>query len=221
MAGQPGIVDKAPKDVYDLKDLPSSSDPFIVFRAWFEEAKECPSIMLPKTMCLATCSKDGKPSVRNLRMKEFDDTGILFVSFTNSTKGKEIEDNPFVGASFDWTPLGRQVTVKGRVEKVSRERTEAIFHSRSREIQILTAASPNQSSVIKSRSVLEEERTKLREEYKDLNSVIPCPEHWTGYKIIPSSFEFYHSHSDKLDFSDRFLFSKQNDGSWKVDRLAP
>ena len=217
------VAGKGREGVYDVKDLPSSSDPFVVFKAWFKEAKESSSVILSKAMSLATCSKDGKPSLRNVLMKEVDDTGILFVSFANSRKGREIEENPYVAASFYWAvPFDRQVRIEGKVEKVARARAEAIFYSRSREIQILTAASPNQSKVIESRSVLEEERARLREEHKDPSSVIPCPEHWAGYKIIPSSFEFFqgHSHSDKLDLSDRFLFSKQNDGSWKVDRLA-
>ena len=217
------VAGKGREGVYDVKDLPSSSDPFVVFKAWFKEAKESSSVILPKAMSLATCSKDGKPSLRNVLMKEVDDTGILFVSFANSRKGREIEENPYVAASFYWAvPFDRQVRIEGKVEKVARARAEAIFYSRSREIQILTAASPNQSRVIESRSVLEEERARLRDEHKDPSSVIPCPEHWAGYKIIPSSFEFFqgHSHSDKLDLLDRFLFSKQNDGSWKVDRLA-
>ena len=216
------VSGKVPEEVYDVKDLPSSSDPFVVFKAWLKEAKER-KVIRPKTMSLATCSKDGKPSLRIVSMEEVDDTGILFLSFANSKKGKEIEENSYVAASFYWAvPFDRQVRIEGNVEKLAREIAEPYFYSHPREIQILLAASPNQSRVIESRSVLEEERARLREEHKDPSSVIPCPEHWAGYKIIPSSFEFFqgHSRSDKLDLSDRFLFSKQNDGSWKVDRLA-
>lgn len=211
-------------EVYDVKDLPSKEDPFVVFRVWFEEAREYPSLTRYKTMSLATSSKEGKPSLRCVEMKTFDSTGIIFMSFSSSRKGVELESNPFAAATFFWAPLDRQVRIEGKVEKVSRGLTEEIFHSRSKEIQLLRASSsPYQNSTIGSRSVLEEERSRLQEKYKDPSSVIPCPPHWAGYKIVPSSFEFYQGHSQSVgryEFCDRFLFTKQKDDSWKVERLV-
>jgi pyridoxamine-phosphate oxidase len=218
------LKSRASVAIFDIKDLPSSSDPFVVFGAWLKEAEETPTVVRPKAMSLATCSREGRPSLRSVLLARFDGTEIVFESYDNSRKGKELEENPFVATSFTWNPLGREVRIEGRVEKLSREREEEIFYSKPKEIQTLIAASPNQSTVVASRSGLEEERVRLQKQYKDPSSVIPCPLHWVAYSIIPSSFQFYQGHPPPkgcLDLSDRFLFTRRDDHTWKVDRLAP
>jgi pyridoxamine-phosphate oxidase len=204
--------------VLDFKDLSSSTDPFVQFQAWFKEAKECPELKEPNAMCLATCSKDGRPSVRTVLMKMIDRTGVIFYTNYNSRKGKELEENPFAAAVFFWEPLHRQIRIEGRVEKIPTEQSESYFHSRPRDSQISAAVSP-QSSVVVSRTNLEEEWTKLREKYSDPVTVVPYPPHWGGFKIVPDCFEFWQGQTNR--FHDRFVFTKTREDSWKICRLAP
>ena len=205
-------------DVLGLQDLTSPSDPFVQFQAWFKEAKECSDLREPNAMCLATCSKDGRPSVRTVLMKMIDRSGVTFYTNYNSRKGKELEENPFAAVVFFWEPLHRQIRIEGKVEKIPIEQSASYFHSRPRDSQISAAVSP-QSRVVESRGALEREWTALREKYSDPSSVIPYPVHWGGFKIVPDCFEFWQGQTNR--FHDRFVFAKGQDGSWKVQRLAP
>jgi pyridoxamine 5'-phosphate oxidase len=57
----------------------------------------------------------------------------------------------------------------------------------------------------------------LENEFKDLN-IIPRPEHWGGYRVIPERIEFWQGRPNRLH--DRILFTKVGD-DWKIERLSP
>ena len=42
---------------------------------------------------------------------------------------------------------------------------------------------------------------------------------WGGYAVTPTRIEFWQGRPNRLH--DRFLYSLQKDGNWKVERLAP
>ncbi|PNI19385.1 PNPO isoform 15, partial [Pan troglodytes] len=68
----------------------TSLDPVKQFAAWFEEAVQCPDIGEANAMCLATCTRDGKPSARMLLLKGFGKDGFRFFTNFESRKGKEL-----------------------------------------------------------------------------------------------------------------------------------
>jgi pyridoxamine 5'-phosphate oxidase len=217
---------KSPGIVYDIKDLPSSTDPFVVFRAWVKEAEGLPGPMVTRPnavqVSLATCSKEGQPSVRTVELNILNDRDLVFITYSNSRKGKDMEENPLVAASYSCSPLGRAVRIEGRVEKLPQKQTEAMFYSAARDVQVMLAVYPHQSTVVANRSELEEERAAFKEKYKDPLSVIPCPANMATYNIQPSSFEFYQGHPPPdLELADRFLFTREEGDTWKVDRLVP
>ena len=201
--------------VFNVEDLVSTDNPVVQFQAWFTEARACPGITEPQAMSLATCTADGKPSVRVVLMKQIDKSGLVFYTNYDSRKGRELEANPQAAAVFYWGPLHRQIRVEGRVERVSVEQSEMYFHSRPYDSQVSASASP-QSTIIASREVLVQEVERLKTAYPDL---VPCPPHWGGYRLIPSSFEFWQGQSSRLH--DRLVFTNHGGDTWKLTRLAP
>lgn len=141
------------------------------------------------------------------------------------------KENPYASLLFYWDPLHRQVRVEGRVEKLSQKESEEYFHSRPRSSQIGAIVS-NQSSVIASRKVLEVKEKELKEQYADEQKVIPKPDNWGGFKVIPDKVEFWQGQSSRLH--DRIVFRKQEadevldenetkkgDNGWVYERLSP
>uniref|UniRef100_A0A2K6MMY0 Pyridoxine-5'-phosphate oxidase n=2 Tax=Rhinopithecus TaxID=542827 RepID=A0A2K6MMY0_RHIBE len=94
----------------------TSLDPVKQFAAWFEEAVQCPDIGEANAMCLATCTRDGKPSARMLLLKGFGKDGFRFFTNFESRKGKELDSNPFASLVFYWEPLNRQYLRKKNEE---------------------------------------------------------------------------------------------------------
>lgn len=135
------------KNTFDIADL-SAREPFGQFRAWFDEASKHELIEEPNAMCIATASKEGRPSARMVLLKEFGaEEGFIFYTNYGSRKGQELSENPFAALMFYWEPLKKSVRIEGKVEKVSAEKSEAYFKSRPFGSQIGAAVS-EQSKVI-------------------------------------------------------------------------
>uniref|UniRef100_A0A8D0NUT7 Pyridoxine-5'-phosphate oxidase n=1 Tax=Sus scrofa TaxID=9823 RepID=A0A8D0NUT7_PIG len=94
----------------------TSLDPVKQFAAWFEEAVQCPAIGEANAMCLATCTRDGRPSARMVLLKGFGKDGFRFFTNFQSRKGKELDSNPFASLVFYWEPLNRQYLRKKNEE---------------------------------------------------------------------------------------------------------
>ena len=191
------------------------TDPLLQFETWFKEAQEA-NVPEPNAFVLATASPLNVPSARVVLLKGVDKTGFVFYTNYNSDKSKDIAFNSHVGMCFLWHELERQVRVMGRATKVSREESESYFHSRPRESQLGAWASP-QSDIISSREVLEYNLEKVTTQFEN-GAVIPLPDHWGGYRIIPEEIEFWQGRPNRLH--DRILY-KNIDGRWKIERLAP
>jgi pyridoxamine 5'-phosphate oxidase len=127
----------------------------------------------------------------------------------------EISKNPYVAVTLHWKELGRQVRITGKVKQVSRLESETYFNTRPLESRINAVISP-QSQVIPDRHFLEKRRMELVSSPGIEN--IRRPEEWGGYRIIPSTFEFWQEMAFRLH--DRILYSKKN-GKWIIQRLAP
>ncbi|XP_040187239.1 pyridoxine-5'-phosphate oxidase [Rana temporaria] len=207
----------------------ASLDPVAQFSAWFQEVLECPAIPEPNAMCLATATRDGKPSARMVLLKGFGSDGFRFFTNRESRKGKELEANPAASLLFFWEPLNRQVRIEGSVEKLSDEQSDKYFHSRPKSSQIGAVVS-SQSQVIPDREYLRKKNADLQEEYKDKE--VPRPNEWGGYIIRPSVMEFWQGQTNRLH--DRIVFRRKEgeetdtspwthpaEGGWVYERLAP
>lgn len=196
-------------------DFTEESDPFSLFRGWLEEA-QASEINDPNAMSLATVDPDGMPNVRMVLLKGLDERGFVFFTNFESAKGTEILANRKAAACFHWKSLRRQVRVRGDVEIVADAEADAYFQSRPRNSRIGAWAS-KQSRPLESRFALE----KAVAEYtaKHLVGEIPRPSHWSGFRIVPSSIEFWHDRPFRLH--DRVIFGRHDNQNWSKTRLYP
>lgn len=191
-------------------------NPIRQFEHWFKEAgasgmSEQDAI----SMTLATADRDGRPCARIVLMKSFDDRGFVFYTNYNSRKGDELAQNPRACLLSYWSPLWRQVRIEGTVEKVSEAESDEYFHSRPMGSKLGAWAS-DQSHPIASRNELEERFEEFSWKFADN---IPRPPHWGGYRVKPELIEFWQGRENRLH--DRLLYTRQEDGSWLIERLSP
>jgi pyridoxamine 5'-phosphate oxidase len=191
------------------------ADPIKVFETWFQQAIEL-KLHEPNAMTLATVSGEGFPSQRTVLLKAFDRKGFTFFTNYQSRKARDIAANPNVSILFPWILLERQVIIQGRAEKISATESLGYFTTRPRESQIGAWVS-NQSEVITSRKILLQKIQEIRDKFK--HGEIPLPSFWGGYRIVPSTIEFWQGGPARVH--DRFLFTRQPDHGWKLDRLSP
>ena len=197
----------------DREDL--HDDPVVQFEDWFGYACETVS-MDPNAVCLSTVDSQNRPSSRTVLLKYFDEKGFVFFTNYESKKAAEIAENPHVALLFFWSDAARQVKVCGTAERISARETLKYFVSRPRGSQIGAWVSA-QSSVISSRSLLENKFQEIKTKFS--KKEVPLPSFWGGYRVVPYEIEFWQGRRNRLH--DRFQYSKQDDGSWEVERLAP
>ena len=199
----------------DLTKRKVGPNPFKQFAQWFQEGAAAEPI-LPEAVTLATATSEGKPSSRVVLLKKFDESGFVFFTNYESRKGTELTENPQAALCFYWRQLERQITVTGTVVQVSREESEAYFRTRPRGSQVGALAS-RQSQVTANREELEKRFQQVMAEYA--GKEIPLPSYWGGYRLAPSTLEFWQGRPNRMH--DRLLYSRQSDGQWKIERLAP
>jgi pyridoxamine 5'-phosphate oxidase len=200
---------------FNLREEDLDSDPIRQFHVWFDQALLC-EVAEVNAMALATATPDGRPSVRIVLLRGIDDRGFTFFTNYESRKARELESNPFASMVCFWHELERQVRIEGRVERVSAEDSDSYFHGRPAGSRLGAWASP-QSQVISGRDELEAQFRELEERYPD--GSIPRPPNWGGYRLLPDAIEFWQGRPNRLH--DRLRYTRQPQGGWLVERLAP
>jgi pyridoxamine 5'-phosphate oxidase len=189
--------------------------PFKQFELWFNQALAA-DLLEPNAMTLATVTSEGRPDARIVLLKGFDTRGFVFYTNYRSQKGQELATNPHAALVFLWGDLERQVRVVGRVEKATNLEADTYFHSRPLGSRLGAWAS-TQSEVIPSREFLEARMMALEAEYQGRD--IPRPDHWGGFRVVPTEMEFWQGRPSRLH--DRLRYQLQDNGDWVIDRLAP
>jgi pyridoxamine 5'-phosphate oxidase len=198
-----------------LDERSADPDPLRLFRTWLADAVAA-NLHEPNGMTLATATPDGRPAARLVLLRGHDERGFVFFTNYESRKGRELAANPWAALAFWWPELQRQVRIEGRVEQVIAEESDAYFRSRPRGHRLAAIASP-QSRVIPERAVLEKRMHELEQRYPGED--VPRPEHWGGYRVRPEVIEFWQGRANRVH--DRLRYERQEDGRWRIQRLAP
>ena len=199
-----------------LPDAAEDRDPVELFGEWFEAAKES-GLHLPEALALATATPDGRPSVRMVLLKGFDDRGFRFFTNYESRKGRELDANPRASMCFHWNVLERQVRVEGPVRRTTGDASEAYFRTRSRGSRLGAWASL-QSRPLPLRRELEDRLREVTTRFE--GEEIPLPTYWGGYELEPRRIEFWQGRADRLH--DRLTFEREGlDDPWRTHRLYP
>ena len=190
-------------------------NPIRQFDSWWNEAVSS-KIDEVNAMTLATASVDALPSARIVLLKEFNDQGFVFFTNYESFKAQQMSENPKACLVFFWKELERQVRITGLIQKIGAQHSDEYFQSRPESSRIGAWASP-QSRVIESRHWLDNKFNELVNEMEGTN--IQRPPHWGGYIVKPVVIEFWQGRPSRLH--DRIQYTLEDNGGWKIERLAP
>lgn len=197
-------------------DFAAAEEPLRLFGTWFAEARQSEPVN-PEAMALATVDPDGLPNVRMVLLKGFDERGFVFYTNTESRKAIELGSAPKAALAFYWKSLQRQVRLRGGVEPVTADEADSYFATRSRMAQIGAWAS-KQSAPLESRMAFE--KAIARYTAKFAVGAVPRPPHWSGYRIVPQTIEFWQERPFRLH--DRVVFTRSDPTApWRKTRLYP
>jgi pyridoxamine 5'-phosphate oxidase len=197
----------------ELRRSDLDPDPLRQFERWYEEAGRV--VEFPEAVALATATSDGRPSVRMVLVKDFDERGFKFHTGHGSRKARELAENAHGALLFYWAPVGRQVRIEGPVARLGHDESDEYFRTRPRGGQVAAWASA-QSEVIGSREELEARVAELEREFEGRD--VPLPPHWGGYRLEPEVWEFWQHRESRLH--DRFRY-RRDGNAWAIDRLSP
>jgi pyridoxamine 5'-phosphate oxidase len=192
-------------------------DPIDHFKDLLTAARAIDRAILPEptAMSLATAALDGQPSVRMVLLKGVDQRGFVFYTNFESRKGRELLANPRAALCFHWQPLELQVRIEGSAERIPDEEADAYFATRPRVSQLGAWAS-HQSATLSSDEELDARVREIEERFAGRQ--VPRPPHWSGFRVVPASIEFWRSRAFRLH--ERRLFERV-DGEWRMRLLYP
>jgi pyridoxamine 5'-phosphate oxidase len=150
-------------------------------------------------------------------LKGFDDRGFVFYTNYESQKGQEVQSAMKAAINFHWKSLRRQVRARGVVEKVTEAEADEYFQSRPRDSRIGAWAS-QQSRPLEGPFAL----TAAVATYAAKFAIgdVPRPPHWSGFRILPLSIEFWHDRPFRLH--DRVVFRRADPkAAWTKAKLYP
>ena len=195
--------------------IDAKDDPFALFDAWMAQAKKAEPNN-HDAMSIASVDGKGCPNVRMVLLKEAANGGFVFYTNYDSAKGVELVGQPFAALCFHWKSLGKQVRVRGAVEKTSAAESDAYFATRAKDSQIGCWASA-QSRAVESRWAFEKEIAKYAAKYA--LAKVPRPPHWGGFRLTPYEIEFWRERPFRLH--DRLVYRREGKSPWTTERLFP
>ena len=190
-------------------------NPVNLFKEWFKKA-ETTEPNDPNALSLATADKSGRPKVRMVLLKGFSDDGFTFYTNFNSSKGKDLKENPKASMCFHWKSLLRQVRISGDISLISNNDADEYFNSRPY-LSKIGAWSSNQSKPMEKRDSFLNKIEEYKNKFSDQNNV-PRPKHWSGFLLSPNKMEFWKDVEGRLHQRLEYL---KDTNFWKKQILYP
>lgn len=198
-------------------------NPFTQFDSWLKDAQRCEqkAIGVPESACLSTCSEDGKPSSRIVQLSGHSEKGFTFTSDVDSGKAIQLSKNPYASLLFYWIPLGRQVKIEGKVERLPDSAKETVDYYNSLTIENQAKVAVSRTSVeIPSMADVNQKHREMVQKHSASKAPIPMPPQLGGYILMPTRIEFCQGKPSWMD--ERIVFQRETEElEWKVKRLAP
>lgn len=184
------------------------------FRKLYAEAQKL-ELPEPTAMSLACVDADGRPSVRTVLLKAFDERGFVFYTNKQSRKGRALKSTGKAALCFFWQPLMQQVLVEGGIQDVAEAEADAYWATRQRISQVGAWAS-EQSGIMSDQDALQRRFTEFEKKFEGRS--VPRPPHWSGFRLKPDSIEFWSSRPGRLHERERYQLL---DGRWTHQWLYP
>jgi len=202
-----------------LSEKEVAPSPIDQFERWLNEAMKS-EVLEPTAMVLSTVSADGQPSSRVVLLKDIDANGFVFYTNYSSRKGSDLSQNDRASLLFFWPELQRQVRIEGEVKRITPEQSTTYFQSRPRGSQIGAWASP-QSQVVPNREFLDDRIEEMEKKFEGME-VLPRPEQWGGFCLLPKRIEFWQGRGSRMHDRIRYEFTTTTQhAEWQIERLAP
>ena len=198
-----------------LRESELPGDPLSLFSRWLQEAIDA-EVDEPTAVIVGTVSPEGRPSTRTVLLKGLHDGKFVFYTNYESRKGRQLAQNPSISLSFVWHALERQIHIEGIATKVSPEESDEYFRKRPYKSRIGARNFSTKSTDSKQNALI---RSFVREAARWIGKEVERPDNWGGYAVTPTRIEFWQGRPNRLH--DRFLYTLQPDGEWKISRLAP
>lgn len=195
--------------------IPTVTEPFALLEIWMKEARasepnDC------SAMTLATVDDNGMPDARIVLLRGISPDGLKFYTNFDSTKAQQILTSGKAALCLHWKSLRRQVRVRGTIERLPDEDSDAYFKKRTPQSRISAIAS-DQSQPLEDREVFMQRVAELSEIYGDSED-IPRPPNWGGFRVIPTEIEFWQDQAFRMH--DRLRLTHSGTG-WSNTRLYP
>lgn len=213
-----------------LSEADVAATPWRQARLWVDDALARSAALAdvpePLALSVATVDASGRPNVRTVLMRFFDERGPGFVTNLGSTKAVEIGETGAVAASLTWPSLYRAIRFRGTAESLARAEVETYFRTRPWGSRISAWAS-RQSQPVTGREQLEAAYARYAEQWPDHGRAddVPVPDFWGGYRVVCDEVEFWGGRLNRLH--DRLVFTRVAPGSlddeaaWRLGRLQP
>ena len=192
-----------------------ASDPLELFQAWLREALAADGVIEPNAVTVASVGDDGRPSLRVVLLRGYDERGFVFFTNYESRKGRELEAHSAAAMLFYWGALERQVRIEGSVSRLDASESDTYFMQRPRGHR-LSAWASKQSAVVPDRAFLEAQMAEADRRFKDVE--VERPPYWGGYRLTPHAYEFWQGRRNRVH--DRIAYERSA-GGWNKVRLAP
>ena len=192
-----------------------AESPIEKLKQWWQAALDKSPLQQKSAVCVSTINQDGFPDGRFVDLKQVDSDGLVFCTYLDSQKGRDIQNNNKVALTAWWDHIGYQIRVTGRAQTIDEQLALAFWQSRSRSAQLTTSCF-QQSQVISGGGEITQQFNEFSQLHQE--AVIAKPGNWGGYRILPDTIEFLTFKESRLHLREKFTYF---DNVWQKQYLQP